>query len=72
MSPVGFIKKPKLFMIIGTILMMSFIVMEFLMIMGVIPNTAFAPHLIGYGLSTGGMFLAIIGFVSDYKSRNQK
>jgi hypothetical protein len=72
MSPVGFIKKPKLFMIIGTCLMISFVVMEFLMIMGVIINTSFTPHLVGYGLSTGGMFLAIIGFVSDYKSKNQK
>jgi hypothetical protein len=72
MSPVGFIKKPKFFMILGTCLMMSFVVMEFLMILGVIPNTSFAPHLIGYALSTGGFFLAIIGFVSDYKSKTRK
>jgi hypothetical protein len=46
--------------------------MEFLFVMGVLPNVSFAPHLIGYALSTGGLFLSLIGFVSDYKDkRNQ-
>lgn len=76
MSPVGFTKKrkssPKQLMFIGVSLIVLFIVMEFLFVLGVLPNVSFAPHLIGYALSTGGMFLALIGFVSDYKDkRNQ-
>jgi len=76
MSRVGFTKKhkasPKQLMFIGVSLIVLFIVMEFLFVMGVLPNVSFAPHLIGYALSTGGMMLALVGFVSDYKSKNDK
>jgi len=56
-------------MAVGVSLMVLFMIMEFLMVLDVIPNTSLAPHLIGYGLSVGGMFLAIIGFVIDYKDK---
>jgi hypothetical protein len=76
MSPVGFTKKhktsPKQMMIIGVSLMVLFVLMEFLFVMGVLPNVSFAPHMIGYALSTGGMMLALIGYVSDYKGKHNK
>ncbi len=73
MSPVGYTRKhrskPVIYMTIGVSFMVGFILMEFLMVLDVLPNNSFAPHLIGYGLSVGGMFLAIIGFVIDYKDK---
>ncbi len=52
--------------------MVAFILMEFLIIMGVIPNKWIVLHLFGYACSTGGMFMAIIGFVTDYKEKHPK
>lgn len=76
MSPVGFTKKrkasPKQMMFIGVSLIVLFILMEFLFVMGVLPNVSFAPHMIGYALSTGGMMLALVGFVSDYQDKRNK
>lgn len=73
MSPAGYTRKhrskPVIFMAVGVSLMVLFIIMEFLMVLDVLPNTSFVPHMVGYGLSVGGMFLAIIGFVIDYKDK---
>ena len=74
MSPAGSMmknrNKPKTLMTLGVSLMVAFILMEFLIIMGVIPNNSIVLHLVGYAFSTGGMFMAIIGFVTDYKIKH--
>lgn len=64
--------KPALLMGIGVALMVIFIIMEFLFIMQVLPNTSFIPHFVGYAASVGGMFMAIIGFVTDYKDKRRQ
>ena len=64
--------KPVLLMAIGVILMVLFVIMEFLFVMQVLPNTSFIPHLVGYAASVGGMFMAIIGFVTDYKDKRRQ
>ena len=73
MSPAGYTRKhrskPVILMALGVSFMVLFIIMEFLMVLGVIPNTSLVPHFVGYGFSIAGMFMSIIGFVIDYKDK---